>query len=360
MSTQRKDGRLQKSIMIDGVRHYAYGYTEREIAERIAEIWDEKYEGIENDVTFAEYARHWLDVALAGKSENTLISYGRATRHMIDLIGKLRMQDLKRSEIEKALNAYIDKPNMRKIMLMVTRMICGMAVDDGICKSNAAANIRVKKHQSPERDRLSSKETEAVLKADLPEHLRLFVDILYYTGIRKGEALGLTRKSIGDGVLHITEQRQFDRKGNPYTTELKTKNSVRDIPITSDLEERLRAFAKKTDTIYLFDSIGTRHKFSSAWKTISLAFVRVHRPNFKPKETAYRELNQQTIPCRITAHVLRHNYASILHDRGVDVLVAQKLLGHASIATTLGIYTHLDKGNEAKTFDDIRDIFEAM
>ena len=360
MSTRRKDGRLQKGVTIDGVRHYVYGYTEREIADRVAELWDEKFNGIQNDITFEEYARHWLDVALVEKSPNTVISYERATNHMIALIGRLRVQEIKRSEIEKALNEYVDKPTMRVKMLMVTRMILGMGVDDGICKSNAAANIRIHKPTRPERDRLSKKETDAVMKSDLPCDLRLLVDVLYYTGIRKGEALGLTRKSIGDGVLHITEQRQFDKKGAAYTTKLKSKNAARDVPITAELERRLREYAKTTDTIYLFERISTRHKFSAAWKSVEIAFLKILKPDYKTGRRGLRDVTEKQIPCRITPHILRHNYASILHDRGVDVLVAQKLLGHASIATTLGIYTHLDKGAEAKRFDDIRDIFEAM
>lgn len=360
MSTKRKDGRLQKGVTIDGVRHYVYGYTEREIAERIAELWDEKYNGIQNDITFEAYAWHWINVALVEKSLNTYISYERAMRHMIDQIGRLRVQDIKRSEIEQALNEYVDTPNTRVKMLMVTRMILGMAVDDGICKNNAAQNIRIQKPHPEERERLSKKETEAVMKADLPTVLRLLVDIFYYTGIRKGEALGLTRKSIGDGVLHITEQRQFDKQGAPYTTTLKSKNAARDVPITAELEKRIRAFAKTTDTIYLFERISTRHKFSAAWKKVEIAFLKILKPDYKTGRRGLRDVTKKQIPCRITPHVLRHNYASILHDKGIDVLVAQKLLGHSSIATTLGIYTHLDKGAETKRFDDIRDIFEAM
>ena len=68
----------------------------------------------------------------------------------------------------------------------------------------------------------------------------------------------------------------------------------------------------------------------------------------------------EDIPCRITPHVLRHNYASILHDKGVDVVVAKDLLGHANIATTLDIYTHLDNEKRDDRFEEVRDIFQAI
>lgn len=43
----------------------------------------------------------------------------------------------------------------------------------------------------------------------------------------------------------------------------------------------------------------------------------------------------------LTAHQVRHGYATALLEAGVDPKVAQKLLGHAQISTTLDIYTHV-------------------
>jgi integrase/recombinase XerD len=45
---------------------------------------------------------------------------------------------------------------------------------------------------------------------------------------------------------------------------------------------------------------------------------------------------------RFTPHELRHTYATDLLRRGVPVGVVQKLLGHASISTTIDTYSHLD------------------
>lgn len=47
-----------------------------------------------------------------------------------------------------------------------------------------------------------------------------------------------------------------------------------------------------------------------------------------------------------TAHQLRHSYATMLYDAGVDVLTAQKYLGHADVQTTMKIYTHLSARKE--------------
>ena len=48
-----------------------------------------------------------------------------------------------------------------------------------------------------------------------------------------------------------------------------------------------------------------------------------------------------------TAHQLRHTYASMLYEAGVDVKTASELLGHSDIEITMKIYTHLtEKGKK--------------
>ena len=53
----------------------------------------------------------------------------------------------------------------------------------------------------------------------------------------------------------------------------------------------------------------------------------------------------------ITPHQLRHAYATMLYDAGVDVKTAQYLLGHANIQTTMDIYTHLSKQRKENAAD---------
>ena len=52
---------------------------------------------------------------------------------------------------------------------------------------------------------------------------------------------------------------------------------------------------------------------------------------------------------KITPHQLRHAYATILFDAGIDDKDAQELLGHANLSTTRDIYTHITQSRKEKT-----------
>lgn len=60
-----------------------------------------------------------------------------------------------------------------------------------------------------------------------------------------------------------------------------------------------------------------------------------------------------------TAHQLRHTYATMLYDAGVDIKSAQKFLGHSNIQVTLKIYTHLSEGKEQAAVDTLNRFFGA-
>ena len=50
-----------------------------------------------------------------------------------------------------------------------------------------------------------------------------------------------------------------------------------------------------------------------------------------------------------TPHQLRHTYATMLYDAGVDLKTAQQMLGHRDIKTTMGIYTHIAENRKKES-----------
>lgn len=80
----------------------------------------------------------------------------------------------------------------------------------------------------------------------------------------------------------------------------------------------------------------------------------------KPRNTKRTKETKKAEPLIgsiLTAHYFRHNYATLLYDAGVDVLTAQKYLGHADPVTTLRIYTHLKKLREQSSKQKVIEMF---
>jgi integrase len=56
---------------------------------------------------------------------------------------------------------------------------------------------------------------------------------------------------------------------------------------------------------------------------------------------------------RVTWHQFRHVHSSLLNDLGVPVKIAQEQLGHASVQTTLNIYTHVVKASHRRAIEQL-------
>ncbi len=162
-----------------------------------------------------------------------------------------------------------------------------------------------------------------------PEIYVIF-NLLYYTGIRIGEALALNVNDIDFAEHRIAINKTYYKiKNIEYITTPKTASSIRTIKIPGFLVDIL---SKYTDGIY--------DKDARLFKT---SRTNIHRC----KNSIIRKLGLKNI----RLHDFRHSHASILLNRGVDVVTVSKRLGHESVKMTLDTYSHLIKDSEEKLID---------
>lgn len=152
--------------------------------------------------------------------------------------------------------------------------------------------------------------------------LNLGFKILFWTGCRIGELLALTVGDIDLQRKTIDINKSLQRlKGTDIITAPKTPKSIREVDITDDLVEELRAYFKKlyypTSETRIVTSL--RGNFANAIKTHS-----------KKADIKY-----------IRIHDLRHSHASLLIHLGANPLAISRRLGHENIETTLNTYSHL-------------------
>ena len=147
---------------------------------------------------------------------------------------------------------------------------------------------------------------------------RLIISILYCTGIRRSELIGLNLGSVdfGRSVLHVHGKGDKDRE----------------IPLISGLCKEISLYLKTVE------AIGLSRQGMDDPLLLTPGGARLY-PVFVDR-TVKRELGENAgVTGRKSPHVLRHSLATGLLNSGTDLNSIKELLGHSSLAATQ-VYTH--------------------
>jgi integrase/recombinase XerD len=154
---------------------------------------------------------------------------------------------------------------------------------------------------------------------------RLLFALLYDSGIRIGEALGLRHEDVAAAERQLTIRARLNGNG------ARTKSGlIRTIPVSAEL---LRLFAD-----YLHEEYGdldSDYVFVNLWGR-----PHGHPLTYPAVYDLVRRL-RRTTGIDFDPHWWRHTYATRLLREGTPIEVVSRLLGHASITTTLSFYGHL-------------------
>lgn len=170
----------------------------------------------------------------------------------------------------------------------------------------------------------------AALRADddSPTHIRdrAMLEILYATGIRVGELVGLDINDIDDSrrTLRVTG------KGNKQ----------RVVPYGALAEEALIDYLKRARPSLQNAQSGTAVFLGARGKRIDQRVVRV---------MVTQVLASLDVP-DLTPHGFRHTAATHLLEGGADIRTVQEMLGHASLSTTQ-LYTHVSMDRLRKVYE---------
>lgn len=152
---------------------------------------------------------------------------------------------------------------------------------------------------------------------------------MLWLGIRVGEVCGLTWNDIdfAKGQIHIrriVERVKLENgKSKAVILDPKTKRSARPIPMSKELEQKLKSMSKKFDkNAYVIT--GVVGKFTEPTNYESLYKRKLKKLNVKYKKF----------------HCLRHTFATKCVEVGMPIKELSVILGHANISTTLDTYVH--------------------
>ncbi len=300
--------------------------TERKSIAEIAGLWKEDKKAIVKVSTYSAY--------LLILQNHILPYFGEMT--------DVREADVQAFAMKKLQDGLCQKSI--KDILVVLKMIVRFGAKNGWC-DYVEWDIRFPTVQEkPQLDVLSVGNHRKMLDY-IQSHFtfkNLGIYICLTGGLRIGEVCALQWKDVDieRGVLMIrkTVERVYILDGDQRHTELmighpKTMNSVREVPMTTELYRMLKPFRKVVNPdFYLLTNEPVPTE------------PRTYRNYYK------RLMEKLSIP-QIKFHGLRHSFATRCIESNCDYKTVSVILGHSSINTTLNLYVHPNTEQKKKCID---------
>lgn len=335
-STKRKDGRLVKAITVDGKRVYFYGSTEREINKKIIEFSEKK----EKREYFKNVAEEWWDEHEPSLSYQTKRGYVTAMKRAISEFDNTQISEIETKDINLFLHRLGNMGYSQKTVInhrLVTNLIFKYAILKGYIKYNPCENVKVKKGLPKTKRTSASLDDEEIIKNN--KDLWIVPFIALYTGLRKGEVLGLKWKDIDfeQNVINVVRSTYF--RGN-QTVEKSTKTEAgeRTVPLLKPLKDELLKAPGKNPNHYVC---------TNAVKTLNLYHYERRMNEYKEKTGL-----------RCTLHQLRHSFTTMCVEAGLPVKTIQEILGHSNISTTMDVYADFRKKSMDLAIDTLNKAVE--
>ncbi len=264
----------------------------------------------------------------------------RLQSYFIKPFGDVELAKVTAPMLQKLLNDQRGKSKsfLSKLKSEITAMF-NAAEDEGLIQRNPCRRLVLPACEDHPRRALTEAEREAFLKAaDRQKHGLLF-QIIYYCGLRPGEVRALTYNDIDLEKRSISVSKALEESTGKIKMP-KSKSGIRTVPIPDELLRRLPT-KRGSNLLFLGDhskkALSTSN-YKRAWQSI-LNYMDIEMG----AQTYRNKIVEKTsvVDRSLTPYYLRHNYCSMLAEKGVDIKTAQYFMGHSSINVTANIYQHV-------------------
>ena len=328
--------KVRHTFTYNGKRHDIRGNSEREVAQKIRALIEkldaEFTPSVGKDTTVSEYAHYCYETFRRPKVKD--ITYDRYIRRLescvLSQIGSMRIGDVKRIDCQNVMNHQIGNSSYQiKQTAQMLRFIFSQAVIDGAIQKNPADGITLPAGKKASRRSLTDEEASIFLQVALADRKFDVFLLSYYCGCRPEEA----RSAIGSDIITIEGKHLLHIRG--------TKNSHSDrlVPLQDVIYNRI--CDTPSESLICPNMAGNKHNdnsYTRAWNNLK------REMNIAMGAKVYRSQLIGDLPLAddLVPYCLRHSYCTNLQKAGIDIRTAQKLMGHADIAMTANIYTHVD------------------
>lgn len=285
-----------------------------------------------NQMKFKEIATEWLLFKKTKIKESTYLNYKYIVENRFSELREKTLEELKHYNfntfIEKLMATLSNKTvkdvvSVLKGILRYSEMKYDVNLKLGLISSPSIYKKEIEIFNDKERKKI---EDHCIKSEDLRD---LGILLSLYAGLRIGEVCALKWENIDFenkliDVTHTLQRVYVGRRDTKviYTTP-KTPKSIRKIPLSKLLYNRLKEVSKKYPK-EAFVLTGEKNKWIEP-----LGFRYTYRLILKQSKVNYKKY-----------HTLRHTFATRCIKVGMDIKSLSEVLGHANVTITLNIYVH--------------------
>lgn len=357
--TKRKDGRWEGRYYTGEVnngkrvRKNVLAKTKAECKEKLdkAIAENEKQQQIMNrcnfltnpEPTLEEWSKVWFEsFCIASMKEYTLNSYkGYFKNYILPNLGGMKIKDISTVTCQQFLMKMFTSGRKRNVEkkgkglaaktvkdIKIALQTClQKAVDEEIIPNNPCKKVQLPKDEPKEMQTLKANELAAFLQETKDSSCYEFYLLEITTGLRLGEILALTWDDLDMKNKTISVNKQVQRiKSELKATTPKTAASIRKISICDECLNQLIILRsrQRLNTKLIFPS-----PITNGYRDPSSITRKLHRMQ-----------KRAGVP-QIRFHDLRHSFATLSLEQGMDIKTISHMLGHTDAGFTMNTYMHV-------------------
>lgn len=341
--------RLRKFVNVKG--------TKTQAQEKLRELMGLSDKGIPinaQKIAFGQWLMKWMaDYVVPNTRQKTIERYeGLIKKHIAPDLGRIDLTKVTPSDIQELEGKLIANGMAPQGVQLVHNVISGAfkyAIRMERAWRNPAKSVTPPKIVRKEVEPPNIAKVKSILELAKAQDAPFFpcIHLLAYTGLRRGEALGLRHQDLNleAGTLSVIQSLGRSLNKGLIIEPTKTSAGRRSIDIDDTTADVLRAHIGK--------QMLSRMELGGSYVDHGLVFAGPLGEPLNPMvlTRAFQSIAKKAGVARAKLHDLRHFHASVMLQNGGSLLLVSRRLGHASISTTGDVYGHLMPGWQKEAAD---------
>ncbi|MGG0753745.1 tyrosine-type recombinase/integrase [Brevibacillus laterosporus] len=321
--------------------------TQKEAEKACNEMINQLYKGtyIEStNTTLKDFIAEWLETHAKQMIRlNTYENYSRAVhKRIIPGLGHHQLQKLSPLHVQKFYGDLLDEglsPKYITYIHAILRKALSLAVRWELVTKNSAELANPPRISREIRATWDLDQTNKFLQSAKVDSIQYYIIYLLalYTGMRRGEILGLRWKDVdlSEGKISVAQNLSYTVNKGLIFQEPKTRSSKRLIAITDIVVEELKKYKAEQSKL--------RQLFGESYEDLDLVVCNANGKPIHPRNltTHFNKLVKAVAIPKIRFHDLRHTHATLMLQLGEHPKIVSERLGHSGIEMTMDTYSHV-------------------